>query len=143
MYSLDKYNVMWVNNHESGYWLYLNSDQSLLIRIFDMGFVISNILYDENQQNIKNIDISLSISLKDLDLDEYINDNTKMHDFVKEIIDMQGKGVSDDELVELYAGMNQIYKNDALKMLWAITRKKNMESGIYDNDVDFLKYHLI
>ena len=37
----------------------------------------------------------------------------------------------------------QIYKNDALKMLWAITRKRNMESGIYDNDVDFLKYHLI
>lgn len=143
MYSIDKYNVMWVNSHESGYWVYLNSDQSLLIRIFDMGFVISNILYDENQQNIKNIDINLSISLKDLDLDEYINDNTKMHDFVTEIINIPGRSCLDDDSVEIYAGMNQIYKNDALKMLWAITRKKNMESGIYDNDVDFLRYHLI
>ncbi len=126
-----------------GPWLSVLPNKYFMIRIYDHDVVIQDIYYDFFDQKTLSNDFNLRLETVDLDIDSYIAKNIDMYNFVINIIDMPGKSCSDDESVEIYAGINQIYKNDVLKMLWAITRKKNMESGKYDNDVDFLKYHLI
>ena len=109
--------------------------------MYDMGIEIES--YSNSYKGQLNSGSrKITVSIDDLNYQDYISNNADVYHFVCEIDKMQ-RWSSLIDVIDIHARTStKVNEIDAIKMAWVLERQKPMKEGKYEENSDLMEYTL-